>query len=71
MKTDAAAALRFYGETLNIRRPSLKHLGPEVQVRRVRLVYEGGALKPKAERALKEALEGARKGAQGVEVDVQ
>ena len=52
MKADAAAALRFYGETLDIRRPSLKHLGSEVQVRRVRLVYEGGELKPEAERVL-------------------
>ena len=46
MMADAAAALRYYGETLNIRRPSLKHLGPRVQVRRVRLVYEGGELMP-------------------------
>jgi hypothetical protein len=71
MKADAAAALRFYGETLDIRRPSLKHLGPEVQVRRVRLVYEGGELRPKDPRVLQRALDIARSGAQGVEVDVQ
>ncbi|HEY8211294.1 MAG TPA: hypothetical protein VIG99_27610 [Myxococcaceae bacterium] len=71
MKADAAAALRFYGETLDIRRPSLKHLGPEVEVRRVRLVYEGGKLMPKAEDVLDPALRNAREAAQGVEVDVQ
>jgi len=68
MKTDAAAALRFYGETLDIRRPSLKHLGPEVQVRRVRLVYEGGKLMPGQE-ILKDALKDVRANAQGVEVE--
>jgi hypothetical protein len=70
MKADAAAALRFYGETLDIRRPSLKHLGPEVQVRRVRLVYEGDTLMP-GQGVLKEALDKARAKAQGVDVEVQ
>jgi hypothetical protein len=31
MKADATDALRYYGETLNIRRRVLKYLGPEVQ----------------------------------------
>jgi hypothetical protein len=70
MKADAAAALRYYGETLDIRRPSLKHLGSEVQVRRVRLVYEGGRLMPE-QRVLERALNDARRAAQGVEVEVQ
>jgi hypothetical protein len=70
MKADAAAALRFYGETLDIRRPSLKHLRPEVQVRRVRLVYEGGKLMPDP-KVLERALKDARAEARGVEVEVQ
>jgi len=32
MKADATDALRYYGETLTIRRDSLKYLGPEVQI---------------------------------------
>jgi hypothetical protein len=49
MIADAKAALRNYGETLDIRRTSLQTLlpgGSEVQVPRVRLIYEGGKLKP-------------------------
>ena len=45
MKADAKDALGHYVETLNIRRRSLKYLGPNMQVRRVRLIYEGGKLK--------------------------
>jgi hypothetical protein len=45
---DAGAALRFYGGTLDVRRPALRqHLGASVQVQRVRLVYEGGQLRPR------------------------
>jgi hypothetical protein len=47
MVADAREALGYYGETLDIRRASLKHLGPEVPVQRVHLIYEGGELKPK------------------------
>jgi hypothetical protein len=71
MKADAAAALRFYGETLDIRRPSLKHLGPWVQVRRVRLVYEGGKLMPGQPRVLSDALKSVRNAVKGVGVEVQ
>ncbi|HLL05555.1 MAG TPA: hypothetical protein VK539_33610 [Myxococcaceae bacterium] len=46
MIEDARAARDYYGGRLDIRRPALKQLGPQVQVRRVRLVYEGGRLKP-------------------------
>ncbi|ATB36950.1 hypothetical protein CYFUS_002365 [Cystobacter fuscus] len=50
MLEDAREALRNYGEVLNIRRPSLQSLltgSGEVRVSRVRLIYEGGNLKPK------------------------
>jgi hypothetical protein len=69
MKADAAAALRFYGETLDIRRPSLR-LGPSVQIRRVRLVYEGGALKPDP-KFLPGILNDVQGGVAGVEVSIQ
>ncbi|ATB29850.1 hypothetical protein [Melittangium boletus] len=49
MMDDAREALRKYGGTLDIRRDSLQPLlreGSEVPIQRVRLVYEGGALKP-------------------------
>jgi hypothetical protein len=44
MKADASEALRKYGETFDIRRDSLQSLFPgsgEVQVSKVRLLYEG------------------------------
>jgi hypothetical protein len=71
MTTDASDALRYYGETLNIRRPVLKYLGPEVQIQRVRLIYEGGKLKPRESTTLKNAVNEARKKVEGVEVLVQ
>ncbi|HYV45308.1 MAG TPA: hypothetical protein VFA20_10625 [Myxococcaceae bacterium] len=70
MKADAAAALRFYGETLDIRRRPLKYLGPKVQIHRVRLVYEGGALKPDL-KLLPEVLNDVQEDIAGVEVIVQ
>ncbi|MBN1204177.1 MAG: hypothetical protein JXB05_04550 [Myxococcaceae bacterium] len=71
MKADARDALRYYGETLNIRRPVLKYLGPKVPVRRVRLIYEGGELKPRDPKALREAIIEAEESVKGVEVLVQ
>jgi len=71
MTADASEALRYYGETLNIRRRVLKYLGPEVQIRRVRLIYEGGELKPTEIDVLKAAVEETRKAVPGVEVLVQ
>jgi hypothetical protein len=59
MIADAKAALRNYGETLDIRRTSLQTLLPgssEVQVPKVRLIYEGGKLKPKDVDVLKRAM---------------
>jgi hypothetical protein len=71
MIADASEALGYYGETLNIRRPSLKYLGSEVLVRRVRLIYEGGELQPPQPKTLKTAVEKAQDEVNGVEVLVQ
>ncbi len=68
IRQDASDALRYYGETLNIRRPSLRYLGSAVQVRKVRLVYEGGALKPATPAVLRDAVDTVRSEVQGVEV---
>jgi hypothetical protein len=68
MTADASEALRYYGETLNIRRPSLNLLDKQVPVHRVRLIYEGGALKPKNLDALNRAMQEAQEKVQGVEV---
>jgi len=64
---DARAALEYYGGTVDIRRLSLKG---SVQVRRVRLVYEGGSLMP-ARPVLDSALENIKGGVKGVEVVIQ
>ncbi|WP_235216597.1 hypothetical protein [Archangium violaceum] len=50
MLEDAKEALLKYGGTLDIRRDSLQPLlreGSPVPVQRVRLIYEGGELRPK------------------------
>ena len=49
MIADAKEALRNYGETLDVRRESLRPLLPgaaTVRISRVRLIYEGGTLNP-------------------------
>ncbi|WP_395849296.1 hypothetical protein [Cystobacter fuscus] len=74
MSADAREALGYYGETLDIRRLSLKHLLPEgsrVLVPRVRLIYEDGGLKPKRVDMLKRAVRTAEQKAPGVEVYFQ
>ncbi|WNG62457.1 hypothetical protein F0U59_04690 [Archangium gephyra] len=71
MKADASEALRYYGGALNIRRPSLQHLvheGSNVSVQKVRLIYEGGALKPKDVADLQAAVSAAKDAAPAVEV---
>ncbi|REG27696.1 hypothetical protein ATI61_10931 [Archangium gephyra] len=71
MKADASEALRYYGGTLNIRRPSLQHLvreGSNVPVQKVRLVYQGGTLKPKDVADLQAAVSAAKDVAPAVEV---
>ncbi|HYO70916.1 MAG TPA: hypothetical protein VEU33_33030, partial [Archangium sp.] len=74
MKADAREALRNYGETLDIRRDSLQSLlqgGSEVQVPRVRLIYEGGELLPKDVNMLQLAVEATEGAVPGVEVVFQ
>jgi hypothetical protein len=71
MTADASEALRYYGETLDVRRPVLKYLGSEVQVQRVRLIYEGGRLKPTKLRVEETAVEEARNAVPGVEILVR
>ena len=44
MIADAKEALDYYGETLDIRRPGIEL---HVEIQRVRLIYEGGKLKPR------------------------
>ncbi|MGZ3460398.1 MAG: hypothetical protein ACXU86_18070 [Archangium sp.] len=71
MIADASEALGYYGERLDIRRSSLKPLlreASEVPVQRVRLIYEGGALKPKRIDDLNAAMREAEKKVKGVEV---
>jgi hypothetical protein len=74
MIADARDALGYYGGTLDIRRPSLQSLlreSSEVPVRRVRLIYEGGDLKPRDVNVLKRAVDEAELRVKGVEVLVQ
>ena len=71
MIEDAREALDKYGERLDIRRDSLQPLlreGGEVQVSRVRLVYEGGALKPTNKAYLEAAVDETKEKVPGVEV---
>jgi hypothetical protein len=68
MRADASAALQYYGEKLDIRRPSLDLRDRLTQVHRVHLVYEGGALKPTNVDMLKEAVLKTESDVQGVEV---
>lgn len=68
MKADAREALMYYGETLDIRRPELKLQGVKIQVQRVRLIYESGALKTKNSKLLKNIVNKTRADVKGVEV---
>lgn len=71
MVADARDALRKYGETLDIRRDSLQPLlreGGEVLVQRVRLIYEGGELKPENAVVLDAAVKETKEKVPGVEV---
>ncbi len=71
MMADASEALGYYGVTLDIRRPSLQPLlreGSKVPVHRVRLIYEGGVLKPKDLSNVTAAVEEDRRKVPGVEV---
>ncbi|RKH17700.1 hypothetical protein D7Y13_39385 [Corallococcus praedator] len=68
MIEDASAALRYYGETLNIRRPGIEQTA---QIQRVRLIYEGGKLKPADPKASRAAVRDAQNEVEGVEVSIQ
>jgi hypothetical protein len=71
MVADAREALQKYGGTLDIRRESLQPLlrqGSQVPVQRVRLVYEGGILKPANVDRLKAAVLKTQSDVPGVEV---
>lgn len=65
MKADASEALRYYGEVLRIRRPGLEM---EARVQRVRLIYEGGELRPKRPELLTEVPKAVEKRVKGVKV---
>ncbi|HEX8539968.1 MAG TPA: hypothetical protein VF664_21075 [Cystobacter sp.] len=74
MVADAMDALGYYGETLDIRRHSLQFLlreGSKIPVRRVRLIYEGGDLKPKDVRDLNAAMNRVQRDVPRVEVTFQ
>ncbi|MHA7632730.1 hypothetical protein [Corallococcus sp. M7] len=68
MRADARAALRYYGETVNVRRPGLEG---QVRIRKVRLIYEGGVLKPWRVIDMKRTLRVLRDEFPGVEVQIQ
>ncbi|ATB33935.1 hypothetical protein MEBOL_007436 [Melittangium boletus DSM 14713] len=71
---DAREAVGYYGETLDIRRPSVRSIvGGDgmVPVVRVRLVYEGGALIPRDVDVLNKAVKEAELKFKGVEVLLQ
>ncbi|QRK13042.1 hypothetical protein JQX13_25260 [Archangium violaceum] len=68
MRVDAIEALRYYGGTLDIRRPSLNLRGSPVQVHRVRLIYEGGALQPRDPRVKETAMSRIKADVEGAEV---
>ncbi|MGZ3458221.1 MAG: hypothetical protein ACXU86_06890 [Archangium sp.] len=74
MIEDAREASDKYGERLDIRRDSLQRLlpgGSEVQVSRVRLIYEGSDLEPRKLDDLKRAVNETKKKVPGVEVSFQ
>ncbi|RKH79739.1 hypothetical protein D7Y21_33275 [Corallococcus sp. AB045] len=68
MVEDASTALRYYGEMLNIRRPGMQM---NVRVQKVRLIYEGGRLKPRNALDLNQALRATRRAVQEVEIVFQ
>ena len=71
MRADANDALRYYGDIVDIRRPELMRRGLPTQIQRLRLVYEGGVLKPRDFDMQKAAVRDAQAKVKGVEVSVQ
>jgi hypothetical protein len=71
MIEDAGEALQKYGGTLDIRRDSVHSLlsgSREVPIQRVRLVYEGGKLKPSMADDLRKAMDETKRKVPAVEV---
>jgi hypothetical protein len=68
MVEDARQALGYYGETLDIRRPGLKL---RVEIQSVRLIYEGGGLKPQRGANLDVVVSMVQEQVPGVEVSFQ
>jgi hypothetical protein len=70
LREDAREALNYYGQTLNIRRRALNPEGnlTQVQVQRIRLVYEGGDLVPRNLETWRKAVGQVRRDVKGVEV---
>ncbi|QRK13601.1 hypothetical protein JQX13_13650 [Archangium violaceum] len=68
MKADASEALRYYGQTLDIRRHALELRDTPVKVHRVRLIYESGELIPKDPAKLRAAMQETEMEVKGVEV---
>ncbi|MFP2909422.1 hypothetical protein ACLESD_31145 [Pyxidicoccus sp. 3LFB2] len=71
MEADANNAVKHYGRTLNIRRRVLGLTDVEVQVQRVRLIYEGGELSPREMDMAHTAMEAVENRVKGVEVSFQ
>ena len=74
MLADARQALGYYGNFLDIRRPSLKPLvrgDDKVFVSRVRLIYEGGDFKPSEGSDLNRVVSATEESCPGVEVSFQ
>ncbi|HEX5744873.1 MAG TPA: hypothetical protein VFZ09_01440 [Archangium sp.] len=71
MIEDAGEALQKYGGTLDIRRDSVHSMlsgSREVPIQRVRLVYEGGKLKPSMADDLRKAMDETKRKVPAVEV---
>ncbi|MFP2926797.1 hypothetical protein ACLESO_16675 [Pyxidicoccus sp. 3LG] len=71
LTADAEAAMTYYGGTLNIRRRNLGLTDVEVRVQRVRLIYEGGALKHSDAAVQRGALTAVKGAVTEVEVSFQ
>ncbi|WP_434347655.1 hypothetical protein ACN6A1_06245 [Myxococcus virescens] len=65
LNTDASNAMRYYGGTLKILRDGMRQ---QADVRRVRLVYEGGELLPPKRVVLNNAVDATQSNVKGVEV---
>lgn len=65
LNTDDSNAMKYYGGTLKILRDGMRQ---QADVRRVRLVYEGGELLPPKRVVLNNAVDATQSNVKGVEV---